>query len=98
MFHLEWHDAAITDLANGWMHADARLRRDITSAIHEIERRLLRALDQVGESRKPGTRVLILNPLVVTFHVNVRTHIVLISGVRVNRRRAESAIFGNTPA
>jgi hypothetical protein len=87
MFHLEWRDAAISDLTNGWLQADSRLRADITSAIHEIERRLLRAPKRAGESRKPGTRVLILNPLVVTFHVNVRTSIVLISGVRVNRRR-----------
>jgi hypothetical protein len=72
---------------DGWMKADARLRADITAAIHEVERRLLRAPDRAGESRKPGTRVLILNPLVVTFHVNVRTNIVLISGVRVNRRQ-----------
>jgi hypothetical protein len=87
MFHLEWRDLAIDDLTNGWMKADARLRADITAAIHEVERRLLRAPDRAGESRKPGTRVLILNPLVVTFHVNVRTNIVLISGVRVNRRQ-----------
>ena len=87
MFHLEWRDVAISDLANGWLQADSRLRADITSSIHEVERRLLRAPDQAGESRKPGTRVLILNPLVVTFHVNVRTSLVLISGVRVNRRR-----------
>ncbi|MCI0333403.1 MAG: hypothetical protein L0228_09290 [Planctomycetes bacterium] len=86
MFHLEWRDVAISDLANGWLKADSRLRADITSAIHEVERRLLRAPDRAGESRIPGTRVLILNPLVVTFHVNVRTNIVLISAVRVNRR------------
>jgi hypothetical protein len=87
MFHLEWRDAAVDDLANGWLKADSRLRADITAAIHEVERRLLRAPDRAGESRKPGTRVLILNPLVVTFHVNVRTNVVLISAVRVNRRR-----------
>ena len=86
MFHLEWLDKAIADLANGWMKADSRLRGDISSAIHEIERRLLRAPDRAGESRKPGTRVIILNPLVVTFHVNVRTYVVLVSGVRVNQR------------
>jgi hypothetical protein len=87
MYHLEWRDVAISDLANGWLQADTRLRADITAAIHEVERRLLRAPDKAGEARKPGTRVLILNPLVVTFHVNVRTQIVLISAVRVNRRK-----------
>ena len=90
MFHLEWRDVAISDLASGWINADARLRADITAAIHEVERRLLRAPDRIGESRKPGTRVLILNPLIVTFHVNVRTNVVLVSGVRVNRRRGQS--------
>jgi hypothetical protein len=88
MFHLEWFDAAISDLTDGWMKADSRLRADITSAVHEVERRLLRAPDRAGESRKPGTRILIVNPLVVTFHVNVRSNTVLISGVRVNHRRA----------
>lgn len=87
MFHLEWRDVAIADLTMGWIKADSRLRADITASIHEIERRLLRAPEKAGESRKPGTRVLILNPLVVTFHVNIRSNIVLISGVRVNRRR-----------
>jgi hypothetical protein len=38
MFHLEWRDVAIDDLASGWMQADA-LRADITAAIHEVERR-----------------------------------------------------------
>jgi hypothetical protein len=89
MFHVEWRDVAISDLATGWLQADARLRAEITAAIHEVERRLLRAPDRAGESRKPGTRVLILNPLVVTFHVNVRTSIVLISAVRVNQRRSQ---------
>jgi hypothetical protein len=89
MFHVEWRDVAISDLATGWLQADARLRAEITTAIHEVERRLLRAPDRAGESRKPGTRVLILNPLVVTFHVNVRTSTVLISAVRVNQRRSQ---------
>jgi hypothetical protein len=88
MFHVEWRDVAISDLATGWLQADARLRAEITAAIHEVERRLLRAPDRAGESRKPGTRVLILNPLVVTFHVNARTSTVLISAVRVNQRRS----------
>jgi hypothetical protein len=87
MFHLEWRDAAVSDLTSGWLQADSRLRADITTSVHEIERRLLRAPERAGESRKPGTRVLILNPLVVTFHVNIRTSTVLISGVRVNRRK-----------
>jgi hypothetical protein len=89
MFHVEWLDEAVSDLADGWMKADNRLRADITAAIHEVVRRLLRAPDRAGESRKPGTRLLIVMPLVVTFHVNVRSNLVLISGVRVNRRRTK---------
>jgi hypothetical protein len=87
MYHLEWRDVAVSDLAAGWVKADSRLRSDITASIHEIERRLRRAPEKAGESRKPGTRVLILNPLTVTFHVNVRSQTVLISSVRVKRRR-----------
>ncbi len=88
MFHIEWRDAALADLTNGWLAADSRLRADITSAVHEIERRLLRAPDRVGDSRVPGTRMLILMPLTITFHINVRNSTVLISSARVYRRRA----------
>ena len=87
MFRVEWIDLALSNLADGWLNADSRLRADITAAAHEIERRLLRAPDRAGEMREPGTRVLIVNPLAVTFHVNVRTKTVLISSVRVHRRR-----------
>jgi len=78
MFHLEWLDKATSELTDGWLIADSSLRADITAAIHEIERRLLRAPERAGESRAPGTRVMILYPLVVSFHVNTRTDTVLI--------------------
>lgn len=94
MFHLEWRDEAVADLSEGWLNADSQLRADITATIHEIERRLLRAPDRAGESREPGTRVLILNPLTVWFRVNSRMKSVLISGVRVYRRRKQNGESG----
>jgi hypothetical protein len=90
MFRIDWIDLALSNLADGWLSADSRLRADITSAAEEIERRLQRAPDIVGEGREPGTRVLIVNPLTVNYHVNVRTKTVLISGVRVSQRRPRS--------
>ena len=89
MFHLEWQDLATSELAKGWLQADTQLRADITAAVYEIERRLLHAPDRVGESRNPGTRVLVLYPLTITFHVNIRTNTALISAVRVYRRRGK---------
>jgi hypothetical protein len=62
-----------------------------TAAAHEIERRLLRAPEKAGESRKPGTRVMILTPLTIAFHVNARLNAVLISSVRVKKRREGDA-------
>jgi hypothetical protein len=87
MFRVEWVDLALSNLADGWLNVDTRLRADITSAISEIERRLMRAPDRAGETREPGTRVLIVHSPAVTFHINVRASTVLISGVRVHRRR-----------
>jgi hypothetical protein len=88
MYELEWAESALSQLADEWLKADSPLRDTVNAAVHEVEQRLMRRPDIVGESRDPGTRVLILNPLTVTFHVNVRTKIVLISGVRVSRRRS----------
>jgi hypothetical protein len=78
MYSIEWRDTALNDLAAGWLVADAALRSDITASIHEIERRLKRSPERAGESRAPGTRVMILNPLTVTFHVNARLSRVVI--------------------
>ena len=87
MFRVEWRELAQSQLAAEWMNADSQLRADITATTHDIEQRLSRVPEKAGESREPGTRVLIARPLTVTFHVNVRTNRVLISGVRVHRRR-----------
>jgi hypothetical protein len=87
MFRVEWRELAQSRLADEWLKADSRLRAAITAVAHDIEQRLSRAPEKAGESREPGTRILIARPLTVTFHVNVRTRIVLISGVSVHRRR-----------
>jgi len=86
MFHVEWTRSAIEDLAGGWEQADSRLRGDITAATFEVERRLQGQPDRMGESRNPGERLLIVNPLWTTFHVNVHARTVLISAVQVHRR------------
>jgi hypothetical protein len=87
MFEVEWLEQALSQLAKEWLDADSGLRAAITATTHAVEQRLSRAPDRVGESREPGTRVLVVPPLTVTFHVNVRTSTTLISGVRVHRRR-----------
>lgn len=88
MFFVEWRESALSQLTAEWTQADSRLRAAITAATHHVEQRFSQMPDREGESREPGTRVLIIHPLTVTFHVNVRTNRVLISGVRVNRRRS----------
>jgi hypothetical protein len=90
MFRVEWSELAQARLADEWLKADSRLRAAITAATHGIDRRLSLAPDKAGESREPGTRVFIINPLTVTFHVNVRTRAVLLSGVSVHRSRSQN--------
>jgi hypothetical protein len=87
MFRVEWRELAQARLADEWLRADSRLRAAITAATHAIDRRLSLAPDKAGESREPGTRLLIISPLTVTFHVNFRRRTVLISGVSVHRSR-----------
>ena len=91
MFQVEWLEQALSQLAKEWLDADSGLRAAITATAHAVEQRLSRAPDRVGESREPGTRVLVVAPLTVTFHVNVRTNTALISSVRVHRRRPPDA-------
>jgi len=87
MYRVEWTQSALSDLAYGWELADKALREEITIAAFEAEKRLQNRPDTVGESRDVGTRVLIVRPLSVTYHVNARTSIVLISTVQVYRRK-----------
>ena len=87
MFKVEWLEGALSQLASEWLNADSQLRAAITATVHAIENRLALAPDREGESREPGTRVLVVPPLTVTFHVNVRTKTTLISGIRVHPRR-----------
>lgn len=86
MFQIEWTRSALDDLARAWGLAASELRNDITAAAFEAERRLQHRPDIAGESREPGKRLLIVNPLWATFHVNVRTNTVLISAVQVHQR------------
>lgn len=87
MFQIEWIDLATSSLAELWMKADSELRAEITSAIREIENNLKKDPSNVGESRRAGARVIVTFPLTVIFHVNVRTNVVLISEVRLHKRR-----------
>jgi hypothetical protein len=90
MFRVEWRESTQVRLTDEWLKADSKLRAAITTATYDIDRKLSFSPEKTGESREPGTRVLIVSPLTVTFHVNIRTRTVLISGVSVHRSRPQS--------
>lgn len=87
MFRVEWNDLALSTLANAWTNADSNLRAEITRSIRDLEIALKQNPSTTGESRIPGTRVIVYYPLTVTFQVNVRTNLVLVSNIRVHKRR-----------
>lgn len=89
MFHIEWAQSAVAHLAASFASADTRLKLEIIGSLLEIRRQLTEEPGKAGESREPGTRVLVLYPLAVTFRVNVRTRAVLISGLHVYHREKE---------
>ena len=87
MFRVDWDKLALAHLTVEWTTADSQLRADSTAATNDTEKYLRGRADRAGESREPGTRVLIVHPLTVTFHVNVRTNTVLVSGARISHRK-----------
>lgn len=83
MFRIEWAESAVADLSDRWDDGDPQLQAYIIAALLDVRQQLSVEPDRAGESREPGARLLIVPPLAVTFHVNVRTNIVLVAGVRV---------------
>jgi len=85
MFQVEWHAAALAELATMWMQADSPLRQAITSGSQTLDERLRQNPAMEGESRSQGFRITFVPPLAVDFFVDYAHRIVTIAHVRLMR-------------
>ena len=69
MYRVDWLQTALNQLAAIWTDSDSTMRKAITSAKMEIDRKLL--TDPLGESesRSGGRRVIFVFPLGILFKI-----------------------------
>ena len=70
MFEVRWLQSATDDLTVRWTQADSELRAAITSAAHDVDRRLSRNPTREGESREGEERVFFVGPLGVLYEAD----------------------------
>jgi hypothetical protein len=87
MYRLQWRDSVTRELLEATAKADASLHDRIMTAMSKVETILESEADTAGESREPGTRLLIVPPLSVTFRVNIRLQEVLIIHAKVHHTK-----------
>jgi hypothetical protein len=88
MFRVEWIQSALDELARLWTQADSSLRRTLTAASHQIDKRLQSDPLNEGESRPKGRRITFVAPLAATFRVDVASRLVTVMEIRLFRPRA----------
>ncbi|HKA08535.1 MAG TPA: hypothetical protein VKD71_14850 [Gemmataceae bacterium] len=71
MFTVDWIQSTLDELARIWLTLDSAGRRAITEAAAQIDRELTDSADVVGESRFGTLRVHYVEPLGLTFSVDV---------------------------
>jgi hypothetical protein len=87
MFHVEWLQSALDELAAIWLQADSAERKAISAASHVLEARLQHDPRSEGESRSKGRRITFISPLAATFRLEDDGRTVTILHVRMFRRR-----------
>lgn len=87
MYRVSWEDRAVASLLEQVAQGNAELRAAATSASLEVEQLLATKPEEVGESRELATRILIVPPLSVMFHINHFEREVTIVSVRVHTLR-----------
>ena len=83
MYRLQWVNSASREFLSAAANASPAQRQIIMTALSDIERLLVVQPDTAGESREPGTRFIFISPLAITFHVNARLKVVLISRANI---------------
>jgi len=87
MYRVEWLQTAMDELGHVWMQADSALRKAITVASHQIDKRLQSDPENVGESRPGNRRIEFIAPLAVIFQVDATNNTATVLHVRLYGKR-----------
>jgi predicted ATPase len=88
MYRIRWQKPVSRKLLEECAMADSALLTSILNAIAEVESQLHNEPEFVGESRDFNRRVLVIDPLSVTYRIDHRRRIVYIVAVRVRRKKS----------
>lgn len=83
MFRIRWPKSVNRKLLDASAQADAPRLTAILTAMSEVESMLQNEPEFVGESRDADQRLLIVNPLFVTYKIDSRRRVVKILRVRI---------------
>jgi hypothetical protein len=86
MHRVEWLDAALAQVADGWLEADSDLRAAITTAVNQIDIELRDNPGVKGESRTEDERILVIAPLGIVFRIEHQEPTVVVLRAWVFRR------------
>ncbi len=87
MYAVDWVKTVLNLVATHWLSADPVLRKAITAACHQIDQQLAVDPFKESESRSGNKRVAFFSPLAVTFHIEEANRRVVISDLRLYRKR-----------
>ena len=87
MFHVEWLQSALDELADFWTKADSKQRLAITKASNFLEQELRLDGPNQGESRPFDCRIVFVPPLATTFRLEPDGNTISILHVRAFWRR-----------
>ncbi len=84
MYRIRWPKSVNRELLEASAKADAPSLTALLTAMSDVESLLQNEPEFVGESRDAGKRLLIVNPLSVTYKFDPRRRIVKILRVRIH--------------
>ncbi len=84
-YRVRWERQALERLAHLWTEGDSALRRKITVATRQVDRRLRRNPRNEGESRSGVRRIMFVKPLAVIFRIEDDDNTVSVLELRVYR-------------
>ena len=87
MFNVGWLQTALDGLTDLWTRADAKGRKAITAASHELDQLLAKDPRDAGESRSSSVRIVFVYPLAVRYRIETDGRTVTVLHVRTFHRR-----------
>lgn len=88
MYKVSWEEEATKEMLAQTAAADPAHQQSVIEASLEVERLLSDKPDQIGESRELGSRVLIVQPLTIVYHINHFEQEVFVTSIRVHNDRS----------